>query len=114
MGPENPRVIPKNTKKRPKVWKSYLKAFYGLLDVRNVENYLYLLYSYTHNVFQLLLSFEIDPSEASGVDFIEMSHEIERWTTIEKSGSEQKSEHLHSISRSSVNRWSSYSTVLKY
>ena len=105
-------LVAETTKKRHPIWKSYLEAFYGLLDVRNVESYLELLYSYTHNVFQLLLSFEIDPSEASGVDFIEISHQIERWTTIEKSGSEQKSEHLHSISRSSVNRWSSYSTVL--
>ena len=77
MGPHIPGFGKKIQKKRPKVWKSYLEAFYGLLDVRNAENYLELLYSYTHNVFQLLLSFELDPSEASGVDFIESSHQLE-------------------------------------
>ena len=59
-------LVQKNTKKRPKVWKSYLEAFYGLLDVRNAENYLELLYYFTHKVFQFHLSFEIGPFEEQG------------------------------------------------
>ena len=78
MGPQIPGFGKKIQKKRPKVWKSYLQAFYELLDVRNVENYLELLYSYTHNAFQLHLSFEIDPCEASEMDFIKFQHQIER------------------------------------
>ena len=67
---------PKLQKKRHPIWKSYLEAFYGLLDVRNVESYLELLYSYTHNAIQLHLSFEIDPFEGSEVNFVEISHQI--------------------------------------
>ena len=44
--------------------------------MRNVENYLELLYSYTHDVFQLHLSSEIGPFERSGVNFVENSHQI--------------------------------------
>ena len=77
MGPQIPGYGTKIQKKRPKVWKSYLQAFYGLVDVRNVENYLELLYSYTHNAFQLHLSFEIGPFEVSEMDFIKISHQIE-------------------------------------
>ena len=76
MGPQIPGFGKKIQKKRPKVWKSYLKAFYGLLDVRNAENYLELLYSYTHNVFQLLLSFELAPFEGVEMDFVENPHQI--------------------------------------
>ena len=76
MGPQIPGFGTKIQKKRPKVWKSYLKAFYGLLDVRNVENYLELLYSYTHNVFQLHMSFEIGPLEDQGADLVEIPHPI--------------------------------------
>ena len=50
---------------------------YGLLDVRNVESYLELLYSYTHNAIQLHLSFEIGPFEDQGADFVEIPHPIE-------------------------------------
>ena len=45
--------------------------------MRNVENYLELLYSYTQNAFQLHLSFEIGPFEDQGADFIEIRHWIE-------------------------------------
>ena len=76
MGPQIPGYGTK-IKKRPKVWKSYLQAFYGLVDVRNVENYLELLYSYTHNAIQFHLSFEIDPFEDQGADFVEIPHPIE-------------------------------------
>ena len=65
-----------NTKKRHPIWKSYLHAFYGLLDVRNVENNLELPYSYTHNVFQFHLSSELGPFEGSEVNFDEISHQI--------------------------------------
>ena len=76
MGASDPRVRPKLQKKRHPIWKSYLEAFYGLLDVRNVESYLELLYSYTHNAIQLHLSFEIGPFEGSEVNFVEISHQI--------------------------------------
>ena len=73
-------LVQKNTKKRPKVWKSYLRAFYGLLEVRNVESYLELLYSYTHDVFQLHLSFEIGSFEGVEVNFVENPHQIKGLT----------------------------------
>ena len=45
--------------------------------MRNVESYLELLYSYTHNAIQLHLSFEIGPFEDQGADFVEIPHLIE-------------------------------------
>ena len=69
---------PKLQKKRHPIWKSYLEAFYGLLDVRNAENYLELLYYYTHNVFQFHLSFELGPFEAHALTNPLISLEIQR------------------------------------
>ena len=102
--------VAKIQKKRRNLEKSYPDTFYTLLDVLIVSHMLEILCSYGRNTAQLLMSSELGHFEGTGANFLDISHCT---TTIQWSDFNGKYYCFHSISRSSVHRFSSYSTVSK-
>ena len=102
--------VAKIQKKRRNLKKSYPDTFYTLLDVLIVSHMLEILCSYGRNTAQLLMSSELGQFEGTGANFLDISHCT---TTIQWSDFNGKYYCFHSISRSSVHRFSSYSTVSK-